>query len=534
MMRKLNRNYSLSVVVPFVVILTLLIAAAVLAQTPSADRPSGQANAVLAPVGTSAPAQVERPLTPWTDGAGGSPVSHSQTKRHGARPMDGNPLFLGVVDYDSAGNGTCFVAVADVNGDGKPDVVVSNGNGTVGVLLGNGDGTFQPAVTFNPGLQSQAGIALADLNGDGKPDLLVANASGVAVLLGNGDGTFQPAVTYGSGGSSPWSVAVADVNRDGKPDLIVANYSSSTVGVLLGNGDGTFQPAATYGSGGNGPWSVAVADVNGDGNPDLLVVNVFDNTVGVLLGNGDGTFQAAVTYSSGGGFRAPSIAVADLNGDGKPDLAVANDCGGCDGSVAVLLGNGDGTFRPAVLYDSGGDLTLEVAIADVNGDGKPDLIVLNTFNYYTANISVPLGTGDGTLQPALTYGSGAMWVYSIVVADVNGDGEPDLVVGNETLSGGDGSVGVLLHTTPTTTTLVSSLNPSVYGQAVTFTAAVSAASGTPTGTVIFYDGSTSLGSATLANGSASLSTSTLAVGSHSITAAYQGVGAFLPSTSVPL
>src|SRR5208282_4942900 len=233
MMRKLNRNYSLSVVVPFVAILTLLIAAAVLAQTPSADRPSGQANAVLAPVGTSAPAQVERPLTPWTDGAGGSPVSHSQTKRHGARPMDGNPLFLGVVDYDSAGNGTCFVA-------------------------------------------------LADLNGDGKPDLLVANASGVAVLLGNGDGTFQPAVTYGSGGSSPWSVAVADVNRDG--------------------------------------------------NPDLLVVNVFDNTVGVLLGNGDGTFQAAVTYSSGGGFRAPSIAVADLNGDGKPDLAVANDCGGCDGS----------------------------------------------------------------------------------------------------------------------------------------------------------------------------------------------------------
>src|SRR5208283_4452554 len=468
------------------------------------------------------------------DGAGGSPVSHSQTKRHGARPMDGNPLFLGVVDYDSAGNGTCFVAVADVNGDGKPDVVVSNGNGTVGVLLGNGDGTFQPAVTFNPGLQSQAGIALADLNGDGKPDLLVANASGVAVLLGNGDGTFQPAVTYGSGGSSPWSVAVADVNRDGKPDLIVANYSSSTVGVLLGNGDGTFQPAATYGSGGNGPWSVAVADVNGDGNPDLLVVNVFDNTVGVLLGNGDGTFQAAVTYSSGGGFRAPSIAVADLNGDGKPDLAVANDCGGCDGSVAVLLGNGDGTFRPGVLYGSGGDLTWGVAIADVNGDGKPDLIVLNTFNYYTANISVLLGNGDGTFQPALTYGSGAMWVYSIVVADVNGDGEPDLVVGNETLSGGDGSVGVLLHTTPTTTTLVSSLNPSVYGQAVTFTAAVSAASGTPTGTVIFYDGSTSLGSATLANGSASLSTSTLAVGSHSITAAYQGVGAFLPSTSVPL
>src|SRR5208337_4779872 len=261
MTRKLSRNYSLIVVVASVAILALLIAAAVRAQTSGAGQTTGKANAVLAPAGTSASAQAERPLTPWTDGAGGSPVSHSQTKRHGARPMDGNPLFLGVVDYDSAGNGTCAVAVADVNGDGKPDVVVSNGNGTVGVLLGNGDGTFQPAVTFNPGLQSQAGIALADLNGDGKPDLVVAIYSGtVAVLLGNGDGTFQPAATYGAGGAQVADVVVADVNHDGKADVIVANYGYG-VGVLLGNGDGTLQPAVTYGAG-DGFWSVAVADVN--------------------------------------------------------------------------------------------------------------------------------------------------------------------------------------------------------------------------------------------------------------------------------
>src|SRR5208337_4904045 len=260
MVRKLNRNYSLVVVAASVAILALLIAAAVRAQAPRTDRPSGKANAVLIPAGTSAPAQAERPISLRT-GAGSSPVSRSQTKRHGARPMDSNPLFLPVVDYDSGGNGTCAVAVADVNGDGKPDVVVSNGNGTVGVLLGNGDGTFQPAVTFNPGLQSQAGIALADLNGDGKPDLVVAIYSGtVAVLLGNGDGTFQPAATYGAGGAQVADVVVADVNHDGKADVIVANYGYG-VGVLLGNGDGTLQPAVTYGAG-DGFWSVAVADVN--------------------------------------------------------------------------------------------------------------------------------------------------------------------------------------------------------------------------------------------------------------------------------
>jgi len=399
------------------------------------------------------------------------------------------------------------------------------------VLLGNGDGTFQPAVTYSLGSQSPSGIAIADLNGDGKPDLVagIYYPGAVAVLLGNGDGTFQPAVTYSSGGYESADVAVADLNHDGKPDLIVANYSGE-LGVLLGNGDGTFQPVVTY-AGGSGPWSVAVADVNGDGNPDLLVANYPDSTVAALLGNGDGTFQAAVTYGSGGA-EPLSIAVADVNGDGRPDLAVANACGYCEGSVGVLLGNGDGTFQPAVTYDSGGYTSRSVAIADVNGDGKPDLL---TANLFSGNVGALLGNGDGTFQPPLTYYSGGSFTESIAVADVNGDGMPDLVAGNwYAVYGGDGAVGVLLHTTPTTTTLVSAPNPSAYGQVVTFTAAVSAASGKPTGTVIFYDGSNALGSASLANGSASLSTSSLAIGSHPITAAYQGFSGFLPSTSAVL
>jgi hypothetical protein len=447
------------------------------------------------------------------------------------------------------------VAVADVNGDGKPDLVVANSgfagdsDGSVSVLLGNGDGTFQPPVTYSSG-QNWTGITVADVNGDGKPDVIVGNWPGaVGVFLGNGDGTFQPPVIYASGGTEVGDVAVADVNRDGKPDLIVANCGSGcdggSVAVLLGNGDGTFQPAVNYG-GGNGPYSVAVADVNGDGNPDVLVADFWGfqgqgvSTVAVLLGNGDGTFQPAVTYDSGG-YMAWSIAVADVNGDGKPDVVVANECyivlNGCqaDGSVAVLLGNGDGTFQPAVGYDSGGVDSTGVAIADVNGDGKLDLL---TVNLYSDTVAVLLGNGDGTFQPALTYGSGGHYPSSIAVADVNGDGMPDLVVndgcGTTPPYSFSGAVGVLLHDNPTRATLISSLNPSVYGQPVMFTVAVSAATGTPTGTVIFYDGSTAIGSAVLANGSSSLSTSSLWAGSHSITAAYQSYDGFGPSTSAPL
>src|SRR6266496_6715311 len=197
MTRKLTRNYSLSVVAGFFAILTLMIAADVLAQLTSADRLSGKATALFAQSETSAPAQAERPLTPWTDGAGPFPVRRSQAKRHGAGPLDSNPpLFLPMVTYGSGG--------------GSPDSVV-----------------------------------VADLNGDGKPDLAAANSglSTVDVLLGNGDGTFQAAISYGSGGVNEWpefgSVAAADVNGDGRIDLVVTNTclssddcSSGTVGVL--------------------------------------------------------------------------------------------------------------------------------------------------------------------------------------------------------------------------------------------------------------------------------------------------------------
>jgi hypothetical protein len=453
--------------------------------------------------------------------------------------------FLPAVAYDSGGSGEAgdfrTVAVADVNGDGKPDMVVANfWTSTVGVLLGNGDGTFQPAVSFNAGIHSPTAIAIADVNGDGKPDLVVGIWSGgVGVLLGNGDGTFQPGVAYASGGVQVSEVEVADLNHDGKPDLIVANFGS-VLGVLLGNGDGTFKGAVTYPAG-LYPFAAAVADVNSDGNADLLVADGEFGGAAVVLGNGDGSFKAAVTYGWGG-MWAQSIAVADVNGDGKLDLVVAN-CAtaGCEhGAAAVLLGNGDGTFQAAVDYDSGGAGANGLAIADVDGNGKPDLLVAN---WVTNSVGVLLGNGDGTFQPAVTYSSGGLYPMAIIAADLNGDGKPDLVVRNECADSGcvSGSIGVLLNNTTegksaTSTLLVSSLNPSIYGQKVSWTATVtSSGSIKPTGNVRFTWSGYTIGSATLnSSGVATLTRSNLNADSYPLTAVYAGDAAHLGSTSAVL
>jgi len=317
----------------------------------------------------------------------------------------------------------------------------------VAVLLGNGDGTFQAAVPNYGGL-NPACVAIGDFNLDGKPDLVAGFATNYSVHLGNGDGTFQGAVIHSAAKWTPVSLATGDINGDGNLDLVAAcsgwydpsteTYTNGSVLVVLGNGNGTFQAPGSY-STGRTPYSVAVDDLNGDGWPDLAVANLGDGpaftngSVSVLLGNGDGTLRRAVNYVTGPG--PSSVAVGDFNGDGKLDIVVANYGSGpafTNGSISVLLGNGHGAFRVAI-NTSIVPSPVSIAVADFNGDGSLDVAVSHD-SYGTgapAAASVMLGNGDGTFQSAASFGVGVFLRDSdrtLAVGDFNGDGKPNLAV----------------------------------------------------------------------------------------------------------
>jgi hypothetical protein len=321
------------------------------------------------------------------------------------------------------------VAVADFSGDGIPDLAVANYDcnthpcspGSVSILLGKDDGTFQPHVDYAAGGGPSA-IAVGDFNGDGKLDLAVADSSPsrVSILLGNGDGTFQPHHDYVTGAASG-SIVVADFNQDGKLDVATGNYTAGyggSVSVLLGNGDGTFQKHIDTSTA--KVFSLATGDFNGDGKPDLAFASggLYGKAVYVLLGKGDGTFQSQVLYATAA--TANAVTVGDFNGDGKLDLAAATSSA-TQGAVAVLLGNGDGTFQKAVNYptDAG---PISVAVADFNNDGKSDLAVGSSLGI----VDVLLGNGDGTFKPYASYETlGTVW--SLATSDFNQDGNADVV-----------------------------------------------------------------------------------------------------------
>lgn len=269
------------------------------------------------------------------------------------------------------------IAAADLNGDGKSDLVIGEGH-TVAVLLGNGDGTFQESGGFTSPVLGITSMAISDLNGDGQFDVILISegANVLAVALGNGDGTFQSPVTRAAGGPFNNEIVIADFNRDGKPDIALASATrpQGRVTILLGNGDGTFQDPAFFPVG-RGPVAIAAGDVDGDGILDLVTGNQFSGDVSVLLGNGDGTFLPANSFPSGTALnRSPnSVAIGDINGDGKPDIAVANFV---SNDVGVLLGNGDGTFQPATRLIAG-DGPWTVRFTDLNLDGTQDLVVSN-------------------------------------------------------------------------------------------------------------------------------------------------------------
>jgi hypothetical protein len=301
--------------------------------------------------------------------------------------------------------------------------------------------TFSPPITYTiPGYAFEGNaVAVSDLDGrsypNGKPvlDLVELDQGGsVNVLLGNGDGTFRTGQSYPAQYGAR-SVAVGDFDGDRTPDLAVAEgYYTGLLDVWLGNGDGTFRRGPSYYLGGT-PDSVAVGDFNGDGKLDLAVANGYN--VNILMGNGDGTFQPPQIYTAG--IIPESVAVGNFDGrhyaNGNPILdVVAADEG--SNHVSLLLGNGDGSFQPAQNFVSGTSAYGQnnVAVGDFRNDGKLDLAVTN-FNFGT--LSVLLGNGDGTFQAPLVYAasgvSGSTQAEGLAVADFDGDGIPDIAVSGE-------------------------------------------------------------------------------------------------------
>jgi FG-GAP-like repeat len=400
------------------------------------------------------------------------------------------------------------IVAADLNDDGNPDLIVGffgssspKTNGGFAVLLSNGDGSFgAPTIIQTPNIGIYA-LSLVDVNHDGKLDIealeqsLTGPTVDVGIFLGNGDGAFTTGNKYATKGI-PASLVVADLDGDANPDIVLTNGQ-----LLLGNGNGTFKFGKTLPIPSN-TVSLVAADFNKDNKTDLALVTTTD-VVGVFLGNGDGTLQAPTWYS--GVYQCGAITTADVDGDGNLDLVLGLQTGGgfapmpnvvgATGGLGVLMGNGDGTFRGALAYQTGASPGLNnypYAIADINGDGIPDILTASSLliGNGTGQFTVKLGSQFPGLSPSIvgsvirvadltndkindavvttidtdgtpstahvflgksggTFGAGTALsvpnILDVAIADFNGDGIPDLAVLSYTVGSGI-SVHVLLGT----------------------------------------------------------------------------------------
>jgi hypothetical protein len=370
------------------------------------------------------------------------------------------------------------LAVGDVNDDGKPDLAVQSSD-TVGggmtILLGNGNGTFGTPAYYPvaiDGVYADGAIAIGDVNGDKKPDVVVGSSSVTAIVyLNQGNGTFKVNGTVGSVPLYPTdNLVLADVNNDKKLDIVVPD-GFGDVYTLYGTGKDTFTTGPVYPlQAQGGVYLVALGDFNGDGTLDVLDTDgIYTNTVS--LGRGDGTFQTAQSYASSS-LAANNIATADFNGDGFPDIAQA--IVGDSSKIGINLGSSHGALGKTTLITPGtcaNNYAEWVAAGDVNGDGKADLVVTLQDATYAGcqnnTVAVLEGLGTGKFKKAVYYPTGASaQEQQIYLVDLTGSGKLDIVTANS-----DGTLSVLLNKgngTFTTEPLIPAVTNLFYQESLTF------------------------------------------------------------------
>ncbi|HYS07067.1 MAG TPA: VCBS repeat-containing protein [Candidatus Dormibacteraeota bacterium] len=328
------------------------------------------------------------------------------------------------------------VAVADLNGDGRADLIAGNSSSNdVSIFLGDGHGAFAPEIRIATG-PSPAALAVRDLDGDARPDLAVADrgagpdfAGDVTLLRGLGDGTFAPMGRIGVEGAV-LDMTLGDFDADAIPDLALV-VGGTDIALLNGHGDGTFGPERRFVATG-GTIRIAAADFNGNGRDDVVMTgtprqDVFGPDMGLLLDPEGATFGARSRFTAG---RVRSAVSGDFDGDGRADLAVANGgvftcqpiCGNTPGDVSILLGAGDGTLAAGSAGSVGTDPSSLVR-ADLDNDGSTDLAMANEGS---DDLSILFGRGDGTFAET-RLPAGAVPV-SLAAVDLNGDGAIDLAV----------------------------------------------------------------------------------------------------------
>jgi hypothetical protein len=438
-------------------------------------------------------------------------------------------------------SGPSAILAADFNGDGKLDLAVLNGgNNTVTILLGNGNGTFSvPDVTTPTTGSNPLAFVAGDFNGDGKMDIAVANyrSNNLTVLLGNGDGSFTATDARPATGSFPAAIVAGDFNKDGKLDLAVDNQcgaggacSAGTVTILLGDGTGSFAPTAASPSTGSGPLSMAVADFNGDGNLDLAIPSdcgssgtcTTNGAVTILLGDGTGKFTASASMAATG-LRPYGVVVGDFNGDGKPDLAIANND---SNTVSILLGDGKGNFAPIATPLATGAGPVFPSVGDFNNDGSLDIVVPNSGSN---TISVLLGAGGPasptiTVAPtSLTFAAQALNSTSAAqTVTVSNSGTVPVTFTNITTTGD--FAGATLAQCPS---LAVDSEPCTFQ--ITFTPT---ANGTRTGTITFTDNATGNPQTVTLTGTGGTGAGTITLNPTSLSFATQAVNTTSPAKSV--